>query len=55
MPGSPGAYIKERAQAITTEGLDPDSLLEAVQETPESGSLLLRFVEIVAGREAARS
>lgn len=49
------AYIKERAQAITTEGLDPEGLLEAVQETPESGSLLVRFMEIVAGREAARS
>lgn len=49
------AYIKERAEAIAAEGLDPDRLLQAVQETPESGSLLLRFMEIIESREAERN
>lgn len=49
------AYIKERAGDIAAEGLDPDRLLLTVQETPDSGSLLSRFMEIIRRREAQRS
>lgn len=49
------AYIKERAGDIAAEGLDPDGLLETVQETPESASLLLRFMEIIERREVERN
>lgn len=49
------AYIKERAGDIAAEGLDPDRLLLKVQETPDSGSLLSRFMEIIRRREAQRS
>lgn len=49
------AYIKERAIDIAAEGLYPDRLLLTVQETPDSGSLLSRFMEIIRRREAQRS
>ncbi len=48
------AYISERRSDIAAEGLNPEQLLAAVEETPESASLLWRFSEIVAQREAQR-
>ena len=46
------AYIRQRAVDIAKEGLDPDKLLEATEETETASSLLLRFVDIVQYRKA---
>jgi len=40
------AYIRQRADAIAAEGLDPDSLSESVGPTPEATALLPRFAQI---------
>ena len=39
-------YIRERSEAITSEGLDAEILLNLVQATPHSVSLLQRFCHL---------
>lgn len=46
------AYISQRAEDIAKEGLDPDKLLAAAEETEAASSLLLRFVEFVQNSKA---
>jgi len=40
-------YIKYRAEAICTEGLNPEQLLSKITDTEEARSVLGRFVELV--------
>ncbi|MCG8412806.1 MAG: glutamine amidotransferase [Pseudomonadales bacterium] len=46
------AYIEERSAEIAAEDLDPQVLLQSLVESPESASLLPRFVEIVKATQA---
>lgn len=46
-------YIEERRDAIVAEGLDPQALLARVKPTPESASLIKRFIEIAQARTPA--
>lgn len=41
-------YVKRRADEIRQEGLDPDALLERVEDTDLAGSVLRKFAELVA-------
>ena len=41
------AYISEQMDTLREGGRDPEALLDAVQDTPHSATLLARFVEIV--------
>lgn len=42
-----GDYVASRREALLGEGLDPDALLRARAETPESADLLRRFARYV--------
>lgn len=46
-------YLRERREVLVGEGLDPDALLDATDESPQGPALLGRYGELV--REAARS
>jgi len=41
-------YLRTRAEIITSEGGDPEQLIEQVVETPAATQMLHRFGEIVA-------
>ncbi len=43
------AYIRERRQALSAEGLNPQALLAEVQDSPQAMSLLPRFVAMARG------
>lgn len=45
-----GSYVKECSDMLRTEGLDPDSLLHTITDTPDSEALLRRFGEIITDR-----
>ena len=47
-------YIRERADAIRSEGLDPDRLLSDVRDCDAGDALLRRFREIVEGAQPRR-
>lgn len=44
------AYLAVQTPALQEEGLDPQRLIRAVTATPEAGSLLPRFAELVIQR-----
>jgi GMP synthase (glutamine-hydrolysing) len=41
-------YLVARADRLRAEGLDPDALLAACRDTPESAELLKRFARVCA-------
>lgn len=41
------AYITERREVISEEGMNPDFLLQQIEPTPEAASMLTRFVNVV--------
>jgi len=45
------AYIRERRNDISAEGLDVEALLAGVQATPESASILQKFVSLLTRAE----
>jgi GMP synthase (glutamine-hydrolysing) len=44
--------IRQRREAILSEGLDPDKMLESVSDSPHGFQLLQRFLEIIRKRES---
>lgn len=49
------SYVRERAEVLRSEGLEPEDLHRRITETPEAFALLARFAGIVAGSDVARS
>jgi GMP synthase (glutamine-hydrolysing) len=43
------AYLVERRDLLRAEGIDPDTLLRGVTDTPDGTALLRRFAEIADG------
>lgn len=41
-------YVDARREILAAEGLDPDTMIESAQETPESASILARFAALAA-------
>ncbi|MEX2366943.1 MAG: glutamine amidotransferase, partial [Pseudohongiellaceae bacterium] len=45
------AYIRERKQALTAEGLAADDLYQQVRDTHEAASILTNFAELITSYE----
>jgi GMP synthase (glutamine-hydrolysing) len=48
-PAASRAYIEHHADELRSEGENPEEMLRAVRSTPEAGSILRRFRELVLG------